>query len=165
MGIFKPSPISYRYMASTGVLIVFQVCKSFAYSECMSNAQQWAGQRLGLPENGAGSLAKLGRRVLALMIDWSLSLLVSQAFSKGNSTVTLIVFGLEQWLLIGTIGYSIGHRILGLQVRRLDGKYVGLWRSLIRVGLILLVLPATIWDADNRGLHDKAAGTVLVRTK
>ena len=25
-----------------------------------------------------------------------------------------------------------------------------------------LVIPAVIWDADQRGLHDKAAGTVLV---
>ena len=125
----------------------------------------WAGQRLGLPENGAGSLAKLGRRTLALIVDWSLAMLVSQAFSSGDSTVTLVVFSVTQWLLIATLGYSVGHRILGLQVRRLDGKYVGLWRSLIRVGLILLVIPATIWDADNRGLHDKAAGTVLVRTK
>ena len=125
----------------------------------------WAGQRLGLPENGAGSLAKIGRRVLALIVDWSLAMLVSQAFAGGDSTVTLIVFSVTQWLLIATLGYSVGHRVLGLQVRRLDGKYVGLWRSLIRVGLILLVIPATIWDADNRGLHDKAAGTVLVRTK
>ena len=165
MGIFKPSPISYLNKGFGRVLYVFQGCKTFAYPEWMSNAQQWAGQRLGLPEKGLGSLAKLGRRVFALLIDWSLAMIVSQAFAQGNSTVTLLVFALEQWLLVGTVGYSIGHRILGLQVRRLDGKYVGLWRSLIRVGLILLVLPATIWDADNRGLHDKAAGTVLVRTK
>jgi len=25
------------------------------------------------------------------------------------------------------------------------------------------VIPAVIWDADQRGLHDKAAGTVLLR--
>jgi uncharacterized RDD family membrane protein YckC len=129
----------------------------------MIDSQNWAGQRLGLPESGSGSLAKLGRRVLALLIDWALAMIVSQAFASGNSTVTLLVFALVQWLLIATLGYSIGHRILGLQVRRLDGKYVGFWRSLIRIGLILLVIPATIWDADNRGLHDKAAGTVLVR--
>ena len=129
----------------------------------MTDSQKWAGQRLGLPESGSGSLAKLGRRVLALLIDWALAMIVSQAFAAGNSTVTLLVFALVQWLLISTLGYSIGHRILGLQVRRLDGKYVGLWRSLIRIGLILLVIPATIWDGDNRGLHDKAAGTVLVR--
>ena len=29
--------------------------------------------------------------------------------------------------------------------------------------LLALVIPAVIWDADQRGLHDKAAGTVLVR--
>jgi uncharacterized RDD family membrane protein YckC len=131
----------------------------------MTNPQQWAGQRLGLPESGPGSLAKLGRRTLALGIDWSLSMLISQAFASGNSTVTLAVFAVSQLLLVATLGYSVGHRILGLQVRRLDGKYVGMWRSLLRVGLILLVIPATIWDGDNRGLQDKAAGTVLVRTK
>lgn len=131
----------------------------------MTNPQQWAGQRLGLPESGPGSLAKLGRRVTALAVDWGLAMLVSQAFSGGDSTVTLLVFALMQLLLVATLGYSVGHRVLGLQVRRLDGRYVGLWRSLLRIGLILLVIPATIWDADNRGLQDKAAGTVLVRTK
>jgi RDD family len=131
----------------------------------MTNPQQWAGQRLGLPEDGAGSLAKLGRRSIALVIDWSLAMLVSQAFAGGDSTITLLVFAVMQLLLVATLGYGVGHRLLGLQVRRLDGKYVGLWRSLIRVGLILLVIPATIWDGDNRGLQDKVAGTVLVRTK
>ena len=135
------------------------------YPEQMTNAQEWAGQRLGLPESGPGSLAKVGRRVIALLIDWGLALLVAQAFAKGNSTITLLVFALEQWLLIATLGYSVGHRVMGIQVRRLDGQYVGLWRSLIRIGLILLVIPATIWDADNRGLHDKAAGTILVLTR
>lgn len=131
----------------------------------MTEPQKWAGERLGLPESGPGSLAKLGRRSLALMIDWALAMLVSQAFASGDSTVTLGVFALMQLLLVGTLGYSAGHRLLGLQVRRLDGQYVGLWRSLIRVALILLVIPATIWDGDNRGLQDRAAGTVLVRTK
>ena len=131
----------------------------------MTNPQKWAGQRLGLPESGPGSQAKLGRRVLALMIDWALAMLVSQAFAGGDSTITLAVFAVMQLLLVATLGYSVGHRVLGLQVRRLDGQYVGLWRSLVRVALILLVIPATIWDGDNRGLQDKAAGTVLVRIK
>lgn len=131
----------------------------------MTDAQKWAGERLGLSESGPGSLAKLGRRILAMGIDWSLALLVSQAFAGGDSTVTLSVFAVMQLLLVATLGYSVGHRVLGLQVRRLDGQYVGLGRSFIRVLLILLVIPATIWDGDNRGLQDKAAGTVLVRIK
>jgi len=129
----------------------------------MNKPQKWAGQRLGLPESGSGSLARIGRRVAALFIDWGLSMIVSEAFFAGNSTATLVIFALQQWILVATIGYSVGHRIMKLQVRSLSGGYVGLWRSLIRIGLILLVIPATIWDADNRGLHDKAANTVLVR--
>ena len=131
----------------------------------MTDAQKWAGERLGLPESGPGSLAKLGRRILAISIDWALALVVSQAFAGGDSTITLAVFAVMQLLLVATLGYSVGHRVLGLQVRRLDGQYVGLGRSFIRVLLILLVIPATIWDGDNRGLQDKAAGTVLVRIK
>jgi uncharacterized RDD family membrane protein YckC len=131
----------------------------------MTDAQKWAGERLGLPESGPGSLAKLGRRVLAIGVDWSLALFVSQGFAGGDATVTLAVFAVMQLLLVATLGFSVGHRILGLQVRRLDGQYVGFGRSFIRVFLIMLVIPATIWDGDNRGLQDKAAGTVLVRIK
>ena len=146
----------------------------------MTSESNWAGKRLGLPESGTGSMAKMGRRVAAILIDWGISTLVGYAiFQSANSQIqsdaqyqatltaqnltVLGIFALQQWLLVATLGYSIGHRILGIAVRRLDGKWVGFWRSLIRVGLILLVLPVTIWDADNRGLHDKAVGTVLVR--
>ena len=40
---------------------------------------------------------------------------------------------------------------------------MGLWRPIVRSVLLALVIPAVIWDADQRGLHDKAVGTVLVR--
>ncbi|MCU1514874.1 MAG: hypothetical protein JWO10_1964, partial [Microbacteriaceae bacterium] len=38
-----------------------------------------------------------------------------------------------------------------------------IWRPALRTVLLSLVIPAVIWDLDQRGLHDKAAGTVLVR--
>ncbi|PZU30429.1 MAG: RDD family protein, partial [Microbacterium sp.] len=44
------------------------------------------------------------------------------------------------------------------------GGWVGLWRPIVRTLLLCLVIPAVIWDADQRGVHDKAAGTVLLRT-
>ena len=81
----------------------------------------------------------------------------------GDNTATLTIFMLEQWLLVATTGNSVGHLITGIRVRRLDGNYVGILPALVRIGLILLVIPAVIWDSDNRGLHDKAARTVLVR--
>lgn len=129
----------------------------------MTESANWAGKRLGLPEAGPGSLAKMGRRIIALVIDWSLALLVSRAFFNSDNTATLTFFMLEQWLLVATTGNSFGHLIAGIRVRKLDGSQVGIVPALLRIGLILLVIPATIWDADNRGLHDKAAKTVLVR--
>ena len=129
----------------------------------MTESANWAGKRLGLPELGRGSLAKMGRRSLALVIDWALALMVSGAFFGGDNTATLTFFMLEQWLLVATLGNSFGHLLVRIQVRRLDGaSYVGIVPALLRIGLILLVIPAVIWDADNRGLHDKAAKTVLV---
>ena len=128
----------------------------------MTDFPNWAGKRLGLPEKGAGSLAKVGRRAIALAIDWALSMLVSGAFFNSDNSATLGFFMLQQWLLVATLGSSFGHRILGLRVVKLDGTHVGLIPSLIRIVLILLVIPAVIWDADNRGLHDKAAKTALV---
>lgn len=129
----------------------------------MPSAQTYPGQRLGLPQSGSDSLAGFWRRLLALLIDWALASFISWALFGFDNVATLVTFALCQWLFIATAGFSVGHRVMGLRVRRLDAQWVGFWRSLIRIGLILLVLPPTIWDADGRGLHDKAAGTVLVR--
>jgi len=128
----------------------------------MTEIGNWAGKRLGLPRQGRGSLAKAGRRAIALGIDWGLSLLVSSAFFNSDNLATLSFFMLQQWLLVATLGSSFGHRIVGIKVVKLEGSHVGLVSSLIRIFLILLVIPAVIWDSDNRGLHDKAAGTALV---
>jgi uncharacterized RDD family membrane protein YckC len=132
-----------------------------------STPNMWAGQRLGLPESGPGSLATMPRRIGAIIIDWGIALLISHAFFADNSWATLLIFGGMQLILVGTLGYSFGHRILGLQVIRMGQKlksgYVGLYKAFVRSLLVCLVIPVSIWDADNRGLHDKAAGTVLIR--
>jgi uncharacterized RDD family membrane protein YckC len=127
------------------------------------NPQRWAGDRLGLPQSGPGSLAGMPRRILAIFIDWGIAWLFSIAFFGGSNDFTLLAFGIMQWLLVATLGYSVGMRVCSIAVRRLDGLWNGFWRSLIRTVLLLLVIPVAVWDADNRGLHDKAAGTVLVR--
>ncbi len=130
----------------------------------MTDSQRWAGERLGLPEKSSGSLGKMGRRVSALLIDWSAALLVSYAFFSADNTATLAIFALQSAILTALTGSTFGHRLVGLKLVRLDGvPVIGFAKAMVRVGLILLVLPAVIWDNDNRGLHDKAAGTVLVR--
>lgn len=132
------------------------------------------GERLGLPNTGPGSVARPGRRIGALAIDYFAATLIATAFFGYNQFALpteagaslwspLIVFAVLQILFIPTVGGSPGHRILGMRLVMLGGGWVGLWRPIVRTALIVIVIPAVIWDADQRGLHDKAVGTVLIR--
>lgn len=148
--------------------------------------------RLRLPTSGPGSRATVGRRLGALAIDWVLSMLVSGAFFPepgavvprvlaGDPLATLLVFGVSTLVLVMTLGHTVGHRVLGLQVvrvRDLPGADPQDPRSFappsawpppgpvaaaLRTALLCLVIPPAIWDGDGRGMHDAAAGTVIVR--
>jgi uncharacterized RDD family membrane protein YckC len=123
----------------------------------------YPGRRLGRPEQGPGSVARPGRRLAAVAVDWAIALAISARFFGADSWSTLLVFGVMQVVLVGSLGSSIGHRLLGLQVVTLDGAWAGPLRALVRSALLCLAVPALIWNADQRGLHDQAAGTVLVR--
>ena len=123
---------------------------------------EYPGQRLGLPEPGAGSVAGVGRRLGALMIDW----LLCEAIAWGvfhDQYLTIAVFAAEVYLLTALTGFTVGKRLLGLRVVRLDSKPVGFLWSLIRTLLLLAVIPPLVFDSDLRGLHDKAADTVVIR--
>ena len=123
---------------------------------------EYPGQRLGLPETGAGSVASVGRRLGALVIDWLICELIAwTAFH--NQYLTIVVFAAEVYLLTATTGFTVGKRLLGLRVVRLDGKPVGFGWSAVRTLLFLAVIPPLAFDADLRGLHDKAANTVVIR--
>lgn len=123
----------------------------------------YPGERLGLPAQGSGSIARIGRRVWAILIDWACAVVVSIAFFDYDPLATLLIFVIVQIAFVPTIGGSPGHRLLGMRVIRLGGGWAGVWRPVVRSILLALVIPAVIWDADHRGVHDKAAGTVLVR--
>lgn len=116
-----------------------------------------------MPESGPGSIARAGRRILGICIDWGIALLISNFAFAGDPWATLAVFAAEQILLVGTLGYSIGHRIAGIHVTKLGGGPAGPLPALVRALLLCLVIPAVIFDPDQRGLHDKAMNTVLVR--
>jgi uncharacterized RDD family membrane protein YckC len=122
----------------------------------------YPGQRLGLPESGPGSVAGVGRRLGALMIDWLLCEVIAiSAFH--DLYLTIAVFAVEVYVLTALTGFTVGKRLLGLRVARLDGKPVGLVWALVRTALFLAVIPPLVFDADQRGLHDKAANTVVIR--
>ena len=104
----------------------------------------------------------------AILVDWAIAnviaLLAGPYASPAQSWATLGVFALMQVIFIPTLGGSVGHRFLGLRVVPMAGGWVGPWRPIVRTVLLLLVIPALIWDADQRGFHDKVAGTILLRS-
>jgi uncharacterized RDD family membrane protein YckC len=129
---------------------------------------RWPGERLGLPQTGPRSIARLGRRLIAISIDWAIATLISLAFFserpwQTNPWITLGLFAAEQIVFLLVVNGSVGHLILGMRVVPVRPARLGLWRPFVRTVLLCLAVPALIWDRDQRGLHDKVAGTVLVR--
>ena len=128
---------------------------------------RWPGERLGLPNTGRGSVGRVGRRLAAIAIDWASAMLIALLFTPYESVaytwVVPLVFAVLQIVFIPTIGGSIGHRLLGMHLVPLTGGWIGLWRPVVRTLLLMIVLPAVVWDSDQRGFHDKIAGTVLIR--
>ncbi|SMG37082.1 RDD family protein [Agreia pratensis] len=122
----------------------------------------WPGERMGFPRTGVGSVARSGRRLAAIFIDFAACYVVYFAFFFGSDWASLVIFAVEQVVLLSTLGSGLGHFILGIRIVKVDGSYAGVWRPALRTGLLLLLIPALIWDSDQRGLHDVFAGTVLV---
>jgi uncharacterized RDD family membrane protein YckC len=133
----------------------------------------WPGQRFGLPEDGAGAVATTGSRFAALFVDLLVggligafvnSLLVEPDFLQ-RTLATNGSFALQVILLQALTGQSLGMKLIGIRVARLSGPagVPGFLPVAIRTALLFLVLPAVLLDRDGRGLHDKAAGTVVLR--
>lgn len=128
----------------------------------------YRGERLGLPREGPGSVAPLGRRFGALFVDWAVSMLIAYGlFARGDQQAAgnwaLGVFLVMSLLTVGTVGSTPGKRILGLRVIAEDGGRLDAVRVALRSVLLLLVIPAIVWDRDSRGLHDRLARAVQVR--
>ena len=133
----------------------------------------WAGQRLGLPESGPGAVAPTGRRLLALLLDFGVggligALLFSFLDDPGpslRSTLGTAAFAVQLLVLQSLTGQSIGMRLMRVRVALLAAPSgpPGLLPVAIRTALICLILPPLLMDADGRGLHDKAGGTVVLR--
>ncbi len=122
----------------------------------------YPGQHFGLPEEGPRSVAGVGRRIGALFIDWLLCMIIAVAVFHSQYW-TIAVFAVEVYVLTALTGFTVGKRIVGVRVVRLDGKPVGFWWALLRTLLLLALVPPLVFDSDLRGLHDKAAETLVIR--
>ena len=130
-----------------------------------SEQQTYPGERLGLPAEGPTSLASFGRRLGALVIDWLACVVMGRAFTA-DPLAPLVIFAVENLLLLSTLGSTFGMRLLGIRVIRMGHPgLVDVFRVGLRTALLCLVVPAVVWDRDGRGLHDKAIGTAVVNVR
>jgi uncharacterized RDD family membrane protein YckC len=129
----------------------------------------YPGERLGRPEVGPGSLARPGRRFGSLVIDWALCLLIARGFFgpealQPNGSLSVVgILVVVNVILVGTAGATVGQRLVGVQVERVDGGRPGLMKSLIRAVLLGLGIPplTMLWERDRRGLHDLLSQTLV----
>jgi uncharacterized RDD family membrane protein YckC len=142
----------------------------------VDDTPDYPGKRFGLPKDGPMSVAPMGRRLAALVVDWVLVELIVSAVTRHSIAAgasdshyfttlywTLLVFGLEDWLLTAISGVTIGKRLLGIRVIRTDGGRPGFGWALLRTVLLFFVVPPLLADRDLRGLHDRATDTIVVR--
>lgn len=142
-----------------------------------SGANEYPGQRLGLPPSGPGSIAGFGRRIAALLIDWfiayglvgllvAVGLMDQQTFlytPLGSTSIAVV------WVVLGIIsvrlfGFTPGQLALGVRVASIDNRiHVGLGRATVRGILVFFVIPALFTDSDLRGYQDRFTGTAVVK--
>lgn len=113
--------------------------------------------------------ASLGRRLLALVIDWTMCRLIagllSPAVIPDNTFSTLIIFYIEVCLFTIAFGASAGQRIMAIKVVTYpDQQRVKVGRVVLRTFLICLVLPA-VFTNNGRPLHDHFANSQTVRER
>jgi uncharacterized RDD family membrane protein YckC len=123
------------------------------------------------------SVASMGRRLGALIVDWLLCELIVSGwtrhalFSAGPhdpryfTTLywTTALFAFEVYLLTAISGLTVGKRLLGIRVIRTNGGRIGFGWALLRTVLLFFVIPPLLSDRDLRGQHDRATNTIVVR--
>ncbi|XVV14461.1 RDD family protein [Actinoplanes sp. CA-131856] len=121
----------------------------------------------GAIDLGQVELAGFGRRLVALAIDWALATLVATFFVddlRTNPWAQLGVFVVVHAFFVGLFGQTLGMMLAKIRIVSVaDGGAIGIVRALIRAVLLALVVPALINDGDGRGLHDRAAKSVVTK--
>jgi uncharacterized RDD family membrane protein YckC len=128
--------------------------------------QTHRGARLGLPATGPGSLATAGARVGAFCVDVVLSALVAGLFTAPElpRNWSLVVLVAEYVLFTALFQQTPGMRLFGLRLERVDRPAaLGVPRAVLRTLLLVVLVPALIWDSDGRGMHDRLTSSAVVR--
>jgi uncharacterized RDD family membrane protein YckC len=122
-----------------------------------------------LPNQANLPEATLGKRFIAICIDWaiawSISTLLTPNVIPETSISTLVVFYFEVLILTYFMQSSMGQFLVGIKIvdKETHGR-IGFKRTLIRTTLIILVLPA-IFTKDLEPYHNVLTYSRVVSIK
>lgn len=120
-------------------------------------------------------LADVGTRLAALIIDGLIlglitGVLVWGGRGAGGFLGFLIGVAYQWYFLTQQDGQTPGKRIMGIRVVRKDGQPIDAATVVVRyigyyVNSFILMIGWlwALWDGDRQGIHDKLAGTIVVR--
>jgi uncharacterized RDD family membrane protein YckC len=131
--------------------------------------------------------AGVGRRAVALAIDWAISLVWAWPLAETRVGDSSFTFSLRGWpfvawaviwlayfvILETAVGGTVGKLALGIRVRSATGARIGAGASLVRnllrivdafpYAIPYLVGAIAVWtSSERRRIGDRAAGTVVV---
>ena len=129
--------------------------------------QYYPGRGLGLPAQGVGAVASLGRRIGAFVIDIVLSALVAWVITAPEppQNMSLLVWAVMTVVTVGLFGITPGQAVLGIRVVPFGGgSLVGAW-AIPRTLLVFVIIPPLLVNVDGRGLHDRLCRTIVLRLR
>ena len=124
------------------------------------------------PDSGPGSVATFGARLLAFLVDGILADVLAVIVNGGYHTSdrqnlsSYLGFLLLEIVFVTLASQTPGMRVAGIAVvreRDVGRPFIG-W-VLLRTLLLAVVAPALVIDTNGRAMHDRAAGTVMLRTR
>ena len=126
-----------------------------------------------------------GQRFLAYLIDVVVTIIVSVVFGiilglvvgKSSSTLMIstlfnIIFYVSYWVIYQSkSGQTIGKKMMNIKVVDSSGKVPGVGTFFLRdtvgkivSGIIIYIgFLMILWDSKKQGLHDKIAGTYVIK--
>jgi uncharacterized RDD family membrane protein YckC len=102
-------------------------------------------------------------------VDWVLCSLIAGFFGRLPSPWPPVVLIVEYAFFVGLFGQTPGMRMARIQcvsfavaASAAGIGVIGVPRAALRALLLCLVVPGLIMDKNRRGLHDRAAGSVVL---
>jgi uncharacterized RDD family membrane protein YckC len=124
------------------------------------------------PNQRVGQIAGIGPRFLAYLVDGIIADVLAAIVNGGyhrdsrQNILNLGIFVLIQVFFIAFAGQTPGMRVVGIGVLRKDRQRRLAFRwTLLRTALAVIVIPAVVIDQSGLGMHDRAAGSVILHTR